>query len=92
MTTVKFYRKKDTEIRMVALVDENDNKKVVAAIGTVDEFLKIGLLYPNKRMNRKAWVIIERPAEPDGDETEVSLVHYDTLEEAKQAAREKYEA
>lgn len=89
MAQVKFYRMKDSEIRKVALVDENDNKKVVAIIGNVDELLKIGLLYPNRRMKRNAWVIIDKK---DGEDGTVGLIHYDTLEEAKKVAKETYKA
>ena len=89
MAQVKFYRMKDSEIRKVALVDENDSKKVVAIIGKVDELIRIGLLYPNRRMNRNAWVIIDRN---DGADGTVGLVHYNTLDEVKQIARETYKA
>jgi hypothetical protein len=90
---LKFFRKKDSEIRRVAEVDEAGNKKMVAIIGQVDELITIGLLEPAPGMNDRAWVIIERQAveeNPDENFVELGLVEYDTLQEAKDECIEKW--
>ena len=84
MAEVKFYRKKGTEIRKVALVDEADNRKVVAMIGKVEELLEMGVIEPSPGMNEQAWIILEKPKSRDSEGFEEQyLVEYDTLKEAK---------
>ena len=78
---IKYYKKKGTEIRKVAEVDENDNKKVIAIIGQVAEMLKHEIIFPdNTAGNLEKWLLIrvENPEMPE---------EYETLEDAKAAIK-----
>lgn len=92
MAQVKFYRKKDTEIRKVALVDEADNKKVVAIIGRAEELVELGALYGHKGMNEQAWLLIDAGMvkKINGKKVEICVSQFETLEEAKEEAKKVY--
>ena len=91
---LKFFKKKDTNIRKAALVDEAGNKTVIAIIGQVDELITIGVLKPNPGMNDRAYVAIEtkkvNTAERFGAMVDLVLTEYDTMDEAKEYIKEQY--
>lgn len=89
MAEVKFYRKKGTEIRKVALVDEADNKKVVAFIGKVGELVDMGIIEAAPGLDEQAWIILEKPQIREGF-VELELVNYPTLGEAKRECLKVY--
>lgn len=89
MAEVKFYRKKGTEIRKVALVDEADNKKVVAFIGKVGELVDMGIIEAAPGLDEQAWIILEKPQRSEGF-VELELVNYPTLGEAKRECLKVY--
>ena len=91
MAEVKFYRKKGTEIRKVVLVDEADNKKVVAFIGKVGEFVDMGIIEAAPGLDEQAWIILEKPKSRDSEGfVELELVNYPTLGEAKRECLKVY--
>jgi len=91
---LKFFRIKGTELRKVALVDEEGNRTKVALIGLVEELIEKEVLEPAFGMNERAWVCIPMQDVNNGknnigDNTVLlKLVEHDTLEEAKDFARE----
>lgn len=89
MAEVKFYRKKGTEIRKVALVDEADNRKVVAFIGKVGELVDMGIIEAAPGLDEQAWIILEKPKTSEGF-VELELVNYPTLGEAKRECLKVY--
>lgn len=96
MTSVHFFRKKDTEIRKVALVDEDGNKTVVAIIGQVEELVEMGVLEPVPGMNEQAWVLIDagkvksKSVRNRKNIVSMNLIEFDSLSEAKQEATKIY--
>ena len=92
---LKFYRKKGTGILKAALVDEAENKKVVAIIGQVDELITMGVLEPAPGMNDRAYVAIETQKVKEAKLVrdifaDLELVEYDTMAEAKDSIRVLY--
>lgn len=95
MTEIKFYKKKGTEVRVAAYVDEAGNKTKIAMLGQVEELLELGVLEPVPGMNERAYVIIDIPAAHEeasqtGNVIEMELVEYDTMKEAADYVRKHY--
>ncbi len=84
-----FFKKKDTNIRKAVAVSESGKKVVFAVIGQVKELMEIGLLIEpvNKKEHKpEAWAVVDVK---NGSEIQ-ALTMWDTMDEAKQEARDLY--
>lgn len=82
---IKFFKKKDTEIRKVCSCwAEGTINHVVAVIGQVKELLEKEIIFPNNTAgNDEKWLVVINNENTD-------IVEFDSLEEAKEYCRENF--